>query len=48
VLEEIAIAEPAPTLNVGMFTRADAPLTPAAAAMAKAVTAATRALVRSP
>jgi DNA-binding transcriptional LysR family regulator len=47
VLEEIAIAETMPSLNVGMFTRADAPLTAAAAAMAKAVTAATRALVRS-
>jgi DNA-binding transcriptional LysR family regulator len=47
VLEEITIAETMPSLNVGMFTRADAPLTAAAAAMAKAVTAATRALVRS-
>jgi DNA-binding transcriptional LysR family regulator len=47
VLQEIAIAESAPSLNVALFTRADSPLTPMAAAMAKAETAVARGLVRS-
>ena len=47
VLQEIAIAEPPPSLNVALFTRADSPLTPMAAAMAKAVTAVARGLARS-
>lgn len=47
VLQEIAIAESAPSLNVALFTRTDSPLTPMAAAMAKAVTAVARGLARS-
>lgn len=46
VLVPIRIAEPMPTLNVGMFTRADAPLTPTAAAMAKEVIAIGRRLAQ--
>jgi LysR family transcriptional regulator, regulator of abg operon len=46
VLQEIPIAEPLPVLNVGMFARADVPLTPVAAAMAKVVTAVARELAR--
>jgi len=45
-LQQIAVAEPMPTYTVGMFTRADPPLTRVAAAMAKAVTVAARRLTR--
>ena len=46
-LQEIAVAEPMPSVTAGMYTRADTPLTRAAAAMAKAVVAASRNLARS-
>jgi LysR family transcriptional regulator, regulator of abg operon len=46
-LQEIAVAETMPSLTVGIITRTDPPLTPAAAAMARAVTAAARHLARS-
>lgn len=46
-LEEIAVAEPLPSLTVGIITRTDPPLTPAAAAMARAVTAAARRFAQS-
>jgi DNA-binding transcriptional LysR family regulator len=45
-LQQIEIAETAPDLPVGLFARANAPLPPAAAAMAAAVTAAARRLAR--
>jgi len=38
------LSETLPTLTVGMFTRADSPLTPVAAALAKAVVASSRKL----
>jgi len=41
-LEEIAVAEPLPSLTVGIITRADPPLTRVGAAMARVVTAAAR------
>jgi LysR family transcriptional regulator of abg operon len=47
VLHEIPVAESLPSHAAGMFTRADAPLTLAAAAMARAVTAVARKLNRS-
>jgi len=47
VLQEIPVDTPPVPLTIGMFTRADAPLTLAAAAMARAVTAAARALPRA-
>jgi DNA-binding transcriptional LysR family regulator len=43
-LHVFELNERLPTLTVGMFTRADSPLTPAAAALAKAVAAASRKL----
>jgi len=43
-LEQIAVRESIPAFTVGMFTRADAPLAPAALAMARAFTAAARRL----
>jgi DNA-binding transcriptional LysR family regulator len=46
-LQQIPVAEAMPSFIVGMFTRADAPLTQLAGAMAKAVTAVARALARS-
>src|SRR5260221_7608135 len=46
-LQQIPVAEPMPSFIVGMFTRADTPLTQVAGAMAKAFTAAARALARS-
>jgi LysR family transcriptional regulator, regulator of abg operon len=46
-LQKIPVAESMPSFIVGMFTRADTPLTQLAGAMAKAVTAAARALARS-
>src|SRR6267378_7408739 len=46
-LREIPVAESMPSFISGMFTRADTPLTQLAGAMAKAVTAAARALARS-
>lgn len=46
-LEEIAVAEPLPSLTVGIITRADPPLTRVAVAMARAVTAAARRYTRS-
>ena len=45
-LQRINIKEEIPAPTIGMFVRADTPLAPAAAAMAKAVTAAARALAR--
>jgi len=45
-LQRIPVAEPMPVYTVGMFTRADSPLTSVAAAMAKAVTVAVRRLAR--
>lgn len=47
LLQQIAVVEPMPSYTVGMFTRADPPLTPVASAMAKAITVAARRLVRS-
>lgn len=46
-LREIPVAEAMPSFISGLFTRADTPLTQLAAAMAKALTAAARALTRS-
>jgi LysR family transcriptional regulator, regulator of abg operon len=46
-LQEIAVAETMPSMTVGIITRTDPPLTPVAAAMARAVTAAARRLARS-
>jgi LysR family transcriptional regulator of abg operon len=45
-LEEIRIAESAPIVTVGLITRAGAPLTPAAAAAAQAVTQASARLAK--
>lgn len=45
-LQKIEIAEPVPAPIVGLYRRADAPLTPAAHAMAQAVTAVARRLAR--
>ncbi len=45
-LLQIRIREPVPAPLLGMYARADAPLTPAAAAMAQAVTAVARSLAR--
>lgn len=47
VLQEIAIADPIPSFTFGIFKRADAPLTPVAGGLAKAVTAVARRLARS-
>lgn len=44
LLQEIVIAEPIPTVTVGLFMRKDPPLTPTATAMAKIVTAVARQL----
>lgn len=46
-LERIAVREAIPAPLLGMFTRADAPLTPAARAMAQAMTAVARRLARA-
>lgn len=46
ILVRIPVAETTPTVTVGMFTRTDPPLTPAAAAMARAVIAVARRLAR--
>jgi DNA-binding transcriptional LysR family regulator len=46
LLQEIAVAERLPALTHGVFTRSDAPLTPAAAAMVKAVNSVARGLAR--
>ena len=46
VLQEIAIAEPIPSFTFGIFKRADAPLTPLAGGLAKAVTVVARRLAR--
>jgi LysR family transcriptional regulator of abg operon len=46
-LREIPVSESLPSFVVGMFTRADTPLTQVAGAMARAVTATARALARS-
>jgi len=46
-LQQIPVTESMPSFVVGMFTRADTPLTHLAGAMAKAITAAARARVRS-
>lgn len=42
LLQEIKVAEPIPTVTIGMITRKDTPLTPAAAAMARIITDITR------
>lgn len=47
VLQEIAIAERIPSFTFGLFKRADAPLTPIASGLAKAVTAVARRLARA-
>lgn len=47
VLQEIPIAEAIPSFTFGMFKRADAPFTPVAGALAKAVTAVARRLARA-
>jgi DNA-binding transcriptional LysR family regulator len=46
-LQEIAVAEPMPSLTAGVITRADPPPTRVAAAMTRAVTAAARRYARS-
>jgi DNA-binding transcriptional LysR family regulator len=46
-LEEIRVAEALPSLTVGISARTDPPLTPVAAAMARAVTAVARRYVRA-
>jgi LysR family transcriptional regulator of abg operon len=46
ILQEIEVVEPMPSFTVGIITRMDPPLTPVAAAMARAVTAAARRLAR--
>jgi LysR family transcriptional regulator, regulator of abg operon len=45
-LQEISVTQPIPSVTAGMFTRADSPLTRAAAALAKAVITSARALTR--
>jgi LysR family transcriptional regulator of abg operon len=45
-LKEITVAQSLPSVTAGMYTRADTPLTLAAAAMAKAIFGAARLLVR--
>lgn len=47
LLQQIAITESIPALTVGMLTRIDPPLTPVAAAMAKAVVATARRTART-
>ena len=46
-LQRIAVRDPIPSPVLGMFWRADAPLAPAAAAMAQAMTAVARRLARA-
>ena len=46
-LQAIPVAEPMPSVTVGMYTRADTPLTRTASAMVKTVIAASRNLARS-
>jgi DNA-binding transcriptional LysR family regulator len=46
-LQQIRIADPVPSLTFGIFRRADAPFTPAAAALAEAVTSSARDLARA-
>jgi DNA-binding transcriptional LysR family regulator len=46
LLQQIAVVEPMPSYTVGMFMRADPPLTPVATAMAKAVSSVARRLAR--
>ena len=46
VLQEIPVTERLPQITHGIFTRADAPLTPAAGAMAKSMAAVARGLAR--
>ncbi len=48
LLQEIKIAEPMPTVTIGLITRKDPPLTPTAAAMAKIVTSVARQLTVKP
>lgn len=47
-LQQLNLDEPPPEVTVGMLSRADAPLAPAANAMARAVTAAAQRLVKMP
>ena len=44
LLQEIPVTDPMPSLTIGLFMRKDPPLTPMAAAMAKAVTSVARGL----
>lgn len=46
LLQEIPVSERMPSITHGIYSRADAPPTPAAAAMAKAITAVARGLAR--
>jgi LysR family transcriptional regulator, regulator of abg operon len=46
-LRQIEVEEPLPPNLIGMYRRADAPLTPAASAMAQAVTSAARRVARA-
>jgi len=46
-LQEIRISDPVLSLTFGIFRRADAPLSPAASAMADAVTTTARELARA-
>jgi hypothetical protein len=46
-LQEIAVTEAMPSVTVGLYTRADTPLTRVAAAMVRHVTAVSRELARS-
>ena len=48
LLQQIAVTEPMPSYTVGIFTRMDPPLTPLAAALARALTAVARQLTRRP
>ena len=48
LLQEIKVAEPMPTVTIGMIARKDTPLTPTAAAMAKIVTSVARQLTVKP
>ena len=47
LLQEIAVADPLPSVAFVMFMRADVPLTPVAAAMAASITAVARQLARA-
>lgn len=46
-LQQIRIEDPVPSTSFGMFSRTDAPLAPAASAMADAISATARSLTRA-